>query len=308
MPTDLLITVDTELSNFPDGQGLWGRVDGREWGLPRMLEVFRELGVRATFFLDVYAGNERDLAQQRRAAELIAKDGHDLQLHTHPGPAFDPKRARLRDYELAEQKEILEFGRGRIAEWTGVRATLHRAGDWGADHRSLRALLDTGFDADFSACAWSANCALDRAAISGNGWTWIDAMLCGVGTGYRDRITGRLRRVDLGGVSFAEVEDMLSRRIDPLILTLHSFSLVHYNRARTHFAPDPGYEEKLARFCRIARDAEGYRIVTAREAVTGLKDNPGAVLPWAALPTSRTAASCAGIVKSVRNRVLAYLE
>src|SRR5262249_37605317 len=107
MTPHLLITVDTELSNFPDGYGLWGRPSGQDWGLGRMLEVFRELGIRGTFFVDVYAGRPEPLAEQRRAVEAIAAAGQDVQLHTHPGPAFDAERPRLRDYSLDEQKQIL---------------------------------------------------------------------------------------------------------------------------------------------------------------------------------------------------------
>ena len=105
----LLITVDTELSNFPDGQGIWGRVGSESWGIGRMLDEFDDMGVKATFFLDVYGRAESEVALQRKAAELIVARSHDLQLHTHPGPAFDTNRPRLRDYSEAEQTEILEF-------------------------------------------------------------------------------------------------------------------------------------------------------------------------------------------------------
>ena len=117
----LLITVDTEISNFPRSMGLWGRVDGEDWGLGRLIDTFDEIEARGTFFLDAYAGNDDDLAEQRRAAELIVKRGHDLQLHTHPGPAFERARDQLRHYTLPEQEEIIELGCRRIQQWSGVR-------------------------------------------------------------------------------------------------------------------------------------------------------------------------------------------
>src|SRR6185369_11707926 len=184
MTPRLLITVDTELSNFPNAQGLWGRVGDEDWGLRRMLDAFEALGIQATFFLDVYAGNDKDLAEQRRAAELIASRGQDLQLHTHPGPAFDRARPRLRDYSFAEQCDIIEFGCQRMQQWTGSRPVLHRAGDWGANHDSLRALRQCGMRADFSASVWSSDCGIDPSAMALNGWTRIDGLLCGVGTCY----------------------------------------------------------------------------------------------------------------------------
>lgn len=300
----LLITVDTELfSKSPKSQGLWGRVGGEEWGLVRLLAVFAELEVKATFFLDAYAGNEGDLAEQRRAAELVCARGQDLQLHTHPGQSFDRTRQRLRDYSLPEQEEIVEFGCRRIEQWTGKRPFLHRAGDWGADERTLEVLRRRGFRADFSASPWSQNCGFDPKWIAGNGWTRQEGMLCGVGTCYRDRLTGRTRRVDLGGTSFRETEEMLSRGIDPLILTLHSFSLLRYNRARTRFAPHPEYVERLRAFCGLARTQWGYQIISAREAVAEIQECPDAALPWSNLPTSSVGSSCAGLLKSVRARL-----
>ena len=303
---NLLITVDTEMSSFPRGMGLWGRIGNEAWGLDRLIDTFDEIGVRGTFFLDAYAGNTNDIAEQRRAAQLIARRGHDLQLHTHPGPAFDKARDQLRDYTLPEQEEIVEFGCRRIQEWTGVRPVLHRAGDWAADHNSLQALSRHGFRADFSASPWSKSCALDPVAIAGNGWTRIDGMLCGVGTHYRDRITGRMRRVDLGGASFREVLDVLSRRIDPFFLTLHSFSLLRYNKSRTRFVPDPDYIARLRRFCAIAREQWGYRSATALEAVNEMENPLGTTLPWASLPTTHALSSAAGILKSAQGRLFRY--
>ncbi len=303
MAKRLIITVDTELSNFPNAQGLWGRVGGEEWGLARVIDEFDSLGVRGTFFLDVYAGKPADIAEVERAARLIHTRGHDLQLHTHPAPAFDAAREQLRDYDLAQQEQIIEFGVRRIEQWTGVRPVLHRAGDWAADHRSIEALRHQGFRADFSASPWSPSCGLEPAAIRGNGWKHIDGLLCGVGTCYLDRLTGRTRRVDLGGTSFAEATDILSRGIEPLFLTLHSFSFVRYDRTRTRFEPDTEYVELLRRFCTLARQKWGYRTVTALEAVSELQSEAPASLPWAPLPVTHAWSSCAGLVKSVRERL-----
>ncbi|HEY7513599.1 MAG TPA: polysaccharide deacetylase family protein [Vicinamibacteria bacterium] len=303
MSPKLLVTIDTELSSFPAGQGLWGRVDGEEWGLARLLGAFREEGVVATFFLDAYGGNDADRAEQRRAAERIVGDGHDLQLHTHPGPSFDRSRPRLRDYDEAGQEEILEHGGARLEEWTGRRPTLHRAGDWAVDERSMAALGRRGFRGDFSACLWSRECRLEPRTIAGNGWTRRGSLLCGVGTCYRDALTGRIRRLDLGGVSFSEVEEVVSLAIDPLILTLHSFSLLRYDRTRTRFAPDREYLARLRRFLRHAREGVGYEVTSAVDAVSLLEKRPAEDLPWAAFPTSGLGASCAGLLKSLGDRV-----
>ena len=301
----ILITVDTELSNFPRPLGISSRLAGEDWGVQRMIEVFASLGIRATFFLDVYGGDAPDLHEQRRAAETIVAAGHDLQLHTHPGPSFDARRAALSDYNVEEQQAILELGCRRLREWTGTRPLLHRAGDWAADGDTLEALRREGFRADFSASPWSRACRMPRELVAGNGWQRSAGLLCGVGTCYVDRLTGRVRRVDLGGVSFREATDLLALRIDPLILTLHSFSFLRYNRSRTRVAPFPEYIDLLRRYCAIARERWGYQTAAALEAVAEAASLPDAALPWSALPTSRSLSSCVGILKSVRERLRA---
>jgi peptidoglycan/xylan/chitin deacetylase (PgdA/CDA1 family) len=300
-----LITVDTELSNFPRPLGISSRLAGEDWGVERMIGVFASLGIRATFFLDAYAGSASDLAEQRRAAETIVAGGHDLQLHTHPGTAFDVRRERLRDYSLEEQQQILELGSSRLKEWTGTRPVLHRAGDWAADANTLQALRRLGFRADFSASPWGRDCRLPRELVVGNGWNLSAGLLCGVGTCYLDRLTGRVRRVDLGGVSFREATEVLALRIDPFILTLHSFSFLRYNRSRTRMAPFPEYIDRLRRYCALAREQWGYRIVSAIEAVNEIEAQPAAPLPWSPLPTSGSLSSCLGLLKSVRERLRA---
>lgn len=296
----LVITVDTEISNFPDGMGLWGRIDGQDWGLPRMLRDLSSAGIKGTFFLDAYGGNEADVAEQRRAAEMVVQHGHDLQLHTHPGPAFERTRDQLKNYSKAEQEQVIGLGVERITSWSGQRPVLHRAGDWAANHDSLQVLKRQGFRADFSASPWSRNCGIDGAQIVGNGWRRIEGLLCGVGTCYRDRLTGRTRRVDMGGVSFLEALDVLSHRIDPYLFTLHSFSLLRYNAARTKFAADRDYMASMLRFVERARRA-GYETATALEAVEAVEKLP--VLPWQPLPTTGAIASAVGILKSVRGRL-----
>ena len=306
VPPRLIITVDTELSNFPQGQGLWGKVGNEEWGLARLISVFDELGISATFFLDVYGGDDEQVRHQRRAAEMIATSGHDLQLHTHPAPAFDRMRQRLRDYDLREQEEIIAFGCDRIRTWTGLQPVVHRAGDWGADQRSLLALKAQGMRADFSACAWSNNCALDESLVNGNGWKRVDGLLCASGTGFRDRVTGRIRRVDLGGASYREVTDILSRKIDPMILTLHSFSFLRYDRSRTKFTDFRQYVEVLRKFYRLAVES-GYVSRTAIACVSELESLKDDALVWSDFPITTTSASIAGLLKSVKGRVESHI-
>ena len=299
----LIITIDSELSNFPGTMGLWGQVDGTEWGLRRVVAVLDEMGLRGTFFLDAYGGTPEAVEEQRRAAEFIAGSGHDLQLHTHPSPAFDARRQRMRDYSRGEQVEILEFGAERLRSWTGQRPVLHRAGDWGADHVTIEALRSTGFRADFSGSPWSPNCGYSGSVVDGNGWRRVDGLLCAVGTCYRDRLRGKVRRVDIGGCSEAETTDIMGCGVEPLTLTLHSFSFLRFDRRRTRFGAYEGYIRRLRRFEQRAMRL-GYKATTAVEAAAVMARVGESDLPWSTLPTTNLWASGSGLLKSAWNRIV----
>jgi hypothetical protein len=176
------------------------------------------------------------------------------------------------------------------------------------NQQSLEALRQTGFRADFSASVWSDNCALDRASINFNGWGRLDGLLCGVGTCYRDRLLGRLRRVDLGGASFTEVREMLGRGADPMILTLHSFSFMTYNRARTKLFANPAYVERLRTFVDEAVRTWGCRLISGAAAVAEIEALPDASLPRAPLPIASTWASAAGLAKSLYGKIAERLQ
>lgn len=301
-----IITADVELSNFPQEQGLWGRIGGESWGLPRLLDELARLQVPATMFVDVYGSTPDSVAAQQKACAMIASYGQDLQLHTHPASAFDANREQLLEYDLEEQLRILQFGRDRVLEWTGIEVNVHRAGDWAANADTLRALRRLGFIADFSASAWSRSCAIPGASGMGNGWHLIEDMLCAAGTCYRDRLTGRIRRMDLGGVSMAEVRECVHGGNDPLILTPHSFSLMRFNPARTRFRPDRGYVRRLHRYVEMARDA-GYRFQSAREAAMAVTGQIAGETASRPLPVSSLPASLSGVAKSLAERARARL-
>src|SRR5262249_19728293 len=87
-PRRLVITVDVEA--LPKGQPdrhverlIWGRFDGNEVGIRRMMEIAERHGHPLTCFVD-FCEQELygDLIDD--AAREIAAAGHDVQLHAHP--------------------------------------------------------------------------------------------------------------------------------------------------------------------------------------------------------------------------------
>jgi hypothetical protein len=129
----------------------------------------------------------------------------------------------------------------------------------------------------------------------------VGGLLCAVGTCYRDRLTGRVKRVDVGARSEAETTDIMGWGVEPLMLTLHSFSFLRFDRRRTRFDADEGYVRRLRRFRQRAARL-GYRAATAVEAAAAMARVVESDLPWSTLPTSSLWASGTGVLKSAWNR------
>ena len=138
--TIVLITIDTEFSTHKDDVGVVGRIDGKDYGVARLVELLDKYHMKATWFIDVYTSKKQYLPAFINTCRKLQDHGHDLQLHTHPNGLYDPKRGSMQDYSLAEQIEIIARGKKIFMEWLGREPFAHRAGDWGANHNTLKAL------------------------------------------------------------------------------------------------------------------------------------------------------------------------
>lgn len=98
-----ILTVDVEAWEMrapdrPVDTLIYGRINGAEWGIGRMMDIADRHGVKMTFFLDFTEvelyGNEII-----EAGKYIAGRGHDLQLHCHHEVLVDKVLKRFPDVE-----------------------------------------------------------------------------------------------------------------------------------------------------------------------------------------------------------------
>lgn len=82
-----ILTVDVEAWDMrapdrPVDTLIYGRINGAEWGIGRMMDIADRHGVKMTFFLDF---TEVELYGDEiiEAGKYIDGRGHDLQLHCH---------------------------------------------------------------------------------------------------------------------------------------------------------------------------------------------------------------------------------
>ena len=149
--TTFIFTVDVEsLMDGNPSTDIWGILPGsrERFGITKIMDVLEAFNARATFFLNVYEIARHGEQVIRDAAELIHARGHDLELHTHPRPMYS--YYRISDAPLADQIAIIEKGKTLLEKWTGKKIIAHRAGAFGANLDTLRAVESAGLLAECS--------------------------------------------------------------------------------------------------------------------------------------------------------------
>lgn len=116
------------------------KIDGIYCGITKMMKICEKHNVRATFFLNVYEYKKYGESEIEKIARQMDKRGFDVQLHTHPQWAYDKEKRYMHQYTLKEQKQIIKDGKNLLKKWINKDTVIHRAGAYGANEDTLKAL------------------------------------------------------------------------------------------------------------------------------------------------------------------------
>lgn len=239
MATTFLFTVDVESrSRGNPGRDIFGELPehGRNHGIERMMDLLERHQAKATFFLNVYEAAKHGEEVLARAARVIHKRGHDLELHTHPRPMYGPYGMSHASFE--EQIEILKRGIAYIEGWTGKRVVAHRAGAFLANGDTLRALAAAGLVADCSLAPGSHDpVPLVNELGASNSVQRVDS-IWEIPVTYYDQVRigpWRSRRIlDVEASSLAEIKKVtrlaVRQRLPTVCILVHSFSFTREGR------------------------------------------------------------------------------
>jgi len=155
------ISIDCEdlREKSPDQSNLYDcKVREGAMGIPKLLEIFEQLGVKATFFVDIYNVQNRISTNSLKSlCNLIVHNGHEVGLHTHPEKTtannthlFDSPVGYLADYDQQAQFQLLDYGKKCLEDWTGASITTHRGGSYSINQYTLELLNTLGFKTDAS--------------------------------------------------------------------------------------------------------------------------------------------------------------
>lgn len=227
---------------------IYGKTKQGEFGLPFQIATFNHYGLKASFFVEALFASRVGTASLADISRTVQTGGHDVQLHLHTewlGDLSDPSLPRdhrqyLSEFSLAQQIILIRKGMHNLAAAGVARIHAFRAGSYGANLDTLRALARNGIPIDSSH---------NRAYLHGE---WgrqrgliQPAMLEGVWefpvTGFRD-YPGHHRHAQLCACSFAEMRNALldAWQADwyAFVIVLHSFELVKHRQSAAHVAPD----------------------------------------------------------------------
>ena len=238
------------------------------------LEAFDLKGV---FFVDPMPALVYGPDIVARIVEPIVARGHEVQLHIHTEwlawSAHAPVKARgqnVGDFDLGEQKALIAFARDLLMTAGAPASIAFRAGNYGANDDTLRALTATGiaWDSSFNPAYRGAPCRIDLTDDA------IDPVTrCGVKELPVAAIfdtPGHIRHAQICALSSREMAAALTHAADTrrpaFAIVTHSFEMLSRDRKR----PNRAVMRRFEAICRHIADSK--TLVSA-----GFADLPDAV-------------------------------
>jgi hypothetical protein len=256
---------------------------GDQRGISWQMDVLDSYGLRGVFFVESLFGAQGYAGQLQRVVESIARRGHDAELHLHtewygyfPGRAATrERRQHLRSYPYHEQVEILQEARDALRAAGAGEVVAFRAGNFGANDDTLRAVAAVGlaFDSSYNAAYLGEACEITSARAEVEpfqvGSVWEYPVTC-----FRDRpwlSPEHVRPLQITAASRSEISAVLlqahRRRLDTVVILTHSFEITHLSdspaaRPRAHRLNAGRFRE----VCRLlAEHADLFRVLTFRD-------------------------------------------
>jgi len=286
---NVYLTVDTEV--WPVHSGGWphkplqadydcsrevsayyfGQTRDGEYGLPYQLRVLNRHGVRATFFVDPLFSFALGLNVLREVVQIIESAGQRIALHLHPEWLTDPRCCGLpgfrgpfiSQYQEQEQRDLIRAGMRRLREAGADPLASFRAGSWGADTSTLRALRQEGIGIDSSLNAAFGNSlpSLPRRVEKQEPFEHDGVTVFPV-TRIDDRVTQRGRPLSVTGTSWSEMHFALRACMrsgrENFVLVMHSNEFVKTERL-WHQRPVVPRRMAIGRFERLCGFLEANR-------------------------------------------------
>jgi hypothetical protein len=241
--TGVLLSIDTEFTwRAHDGGASWienyrRSIEPGGAGISYQLGTLARHRLKACFFVDPLPAIVFGIEPIRRMVGTILDSGQEVQLHLHPMWTQADRRVERTDpvcFELTQFSEDRQFdlilqARELLRQAGAPDPVAFRAGSFAANAETLRAVQRAGFRIDSShngsLVPWPCDTGLPETAVS----PLLAGMLVELPVGLIDEGNGKLRHLQIGAVSLAEMRAALLHAEgegSPLVtLVGHSFEL-----------------------------------------------------------------------------------
>ena len=235
-------------------------------GITHKLELLEQYGQRAVFFVDPMPALVWGVAAIEDVVAPILAAGQDVQLHCHtewlrlapPGSPFAGMEGRnIKDFAFEDQCRILEWARDTLIAAGAPDPVAFRAGNYGANRDTLRALRQIGlqFDSSHTPGIVGGDSALDLRATDVQ--PLLHEGIIEVPVSCIGDLGGRLRHAQITAISLAEMRAALLHardgRMTCFTLVSHSFELIN----RRSLAVNKVVRKRFEGLCRMLQDMPG---------------------------------------------------
>lgn len=240
------------------------------YGLGFQLDTLNSYGLRAVFLVEALNAFVVGPQPLQEIVSLVQEANQDLQLHLHPEwlkwmpqPILPREPARQHMHQFTEEEQIVLIASGleKLRECGAGRICAFRAGNYGADLTTLRALAynDILYDTSFNTCYRNSACLIDVENLSVHPKKVAGVLEVPIPF-FRD-IRG-IRHAQLAACSSAEMEYFLLKAWEEqwqsFVIVSHSFELLvrpgnSYNKARINTVTLQRFEN-LCKFLKANKD------------------------------------------------------
>ena len=235
-------------------------------GITHKLDLLAWYGQRAVFFVDPMPALVWGVAAIEDVVAPILRAGQDVQLHCHTewlklappgGPLAGLEGRNIKDFAFEEQCRILEWARDTLVSAGAPNPVAFRAGNYGANRDTLRALKEIGLHFDSSHTPGITGGDSDLDLRQTDTQPLIHEGIVEVPVSCVGDLRGRLRHAQVTALSLREMRAALRHARDhqtpTFTLVSHSFELIN----RRSMAINRVVRRRFEGLCKSLRDIRG---------------------------------------------------
>ena len=267
---DVFLTVDVEVwcdgwdnidAKFPDAfkRYVYGPTAKGDYGLPFQLRLLQDYGLRGVFFVEPLFSTRFGSEPLAEIMGLVQPAGHEIQLHLHTewvDESIEPllegitgKRQFLRYFSLEEQTTLIRAGAELIESAGGGSINAFRAGSFGFNRETLKALCINriAFDSSYNASLFGPDSGVspEIPLVEPMEYEGVYEYPMTVFNGG----TGKLRHAQITACSYREMEGLLWQALESrrkaFVILFHNFELLNSSMD----SPDDIVVARFRRLC-----------------------------------------------------------